>query len=171
MFYSQAKIRRLVLTLLPLACRLVDSVAPRTNFQKVGLDSFKIHDAGGNTFTGTHFLASALSHNLPSDLKAKLEGCNVYLRGDPWDPRRKSEGGHQQMPDWGSEGRTWLIVNGEPFSSDAIRDTAMQWMGPSDKLVVLGSWVNKTTAEEVLPRSSSLWVPYASLYFADRHDR
>lgn len=130
-------------------------------------EKFKIHDLGG-TFGGTQFLRDALVKDMPDDLEERLAGCKVYIRGDYSDPRRRA---HPPVADWGEDGRVWILVNGEPFWGDAINATAFQWLGPNDRLLMLGNWINESVAEAASDRMSSLWVPYASLYFADRHDR
>jgi len=126
--------------------------------------NFKIQDLGG-LFKGTSVLADALAQDLPEDLQDNLAGCNVYMRGDWANPRRHG------VADWGEEGRIWILVNGEHFWGDAIHQTSLKWLGPNDRVIYLGNWYNESVAEVAADRMSSLWVPYASLYFADRRDR
>lgn len=131
--------------------------------------NFKVHSTGG-IFGGTKFLAHALSKDLPIEMQRRLDGCSVHLHGD-WNDPRKHDRHPERHLDRQDQGRVWILVNGEKFWGDAIHDTAFTWLGPNDKVVLLGNWYNESTAEIFDDRMSALWVPYASLYFADRLDR
>jgi len=134
-----------------------------------GSQSFNISVAtygDGASFGGLEFLRQSLLSGLPADFGQDFTGdCEVLLSSNP------HYGGLPAVPGNRSRRqRVWIIVNGEgPSSEDIAGFLNMPGMlGPNDRAVILGNWWNTSLEEYAGDQVSSLWVPFASLSFAER---
>ena len=140
--------------------------------------SYRIMPFHGN-FKGTETMASVLTKGIRWEERKKLfNGCDVMLIGDDLDPCRV--GGWQERenardckrlrPRWwpSRRRRVWLAINAEHQSSEDAWHSFSAWSRPSDHVVILGNWWNNETEGFEGDRVTSIWLPYASLSFAER---
>mmetsp|Transcript_16765 Transcript_16765/g.37822 ORF Transcript_16765/g.37822 Transcript_16765/m.37822 type:complete len:796 (-) Transcript_16765:62-2449(-) len=119
-----------------------------------------IVDRGGN-FGGTSMLAKSLLQGLGErDLRAIGfdERCAVHLHGETRTPVNNGPA------------RVLLVVNAEDYSGEEVwRDMRkFSMLPPRDHVLILGNWWNETHMNFSDAAVSSLWIPFASLNFAER---
>jgi len=110
-------------------------------------------------FGGGQFFANAMLKDLDDALTQELQNCNLILGGD--------RPGHVNTS---ATPRLWIIVNGEDNTGEEFVQRVQKLVPPSDHFIVLGNLWRAGDMRDIVrtDRYSSMWVPFASLHFAER---
>merc|ERR1719354_147381 len=117
----------------------------------------------GNVGGVQRFFESLMSNMsvFPSETK-----CHVHFRGDDGFPEEENDFDHSQEPYCNA---IFIVIHGEDKDSEEVASKTRVNIGnPNAHIIILGNWWNSTHETYSNETVTSIWLPFASISFAER---